>query len=172
MQAKVVGRVAGAEHAALLEEDAATAQERRETARARDGLRDALRLLDDVQHAQTPVRHPRERADSLEGGSSPAPLTHNNVSTRRRDRSPGPQGSRLLPQRRRRGRVASRASSPRARRTSCAGGADPSIPFSHRVAHIAYEQGARARQKSSGATWTTFVFSNSSSAIIAPKRLK
>ena len=56
-----------------------------------DGLRDALRLLDDVQHAQTPVRH-RERADSLEGGSSPAPLTHNNVSTRRRDRSPGPQG--------------------------------------------------------------------------------
>jgi hypothetical protein len=92
MQATLVGRVAGAEHAALLEEDAATAQERRETARARDGLRDALRLLDDVQHAQTPVRHPRERADSLEGGSSPAPLTHNNVSTRRRDRSPGPQG--------------------------------------------------------------------------------
>ncbi|CAH0374262.1 unnamed protein product [Pelagomonas calceolata] len=91
MQATLVGRVAGAEHAALLEEDAATAQERRETARARDGLRDALRLLDDVQHAQTPVRH-RERADSLEGGSSPAPLTHNNVSTRRRDRSPGPQG--------------------------------------------------------------------------------
>ena len=92
MQATLVGRVAGAEHAALLEEDAATAQERRETARARDGLRDALRLLDDVQHAQTPVRHPRERADSLEGGSSPAPLAHNNVSTRRRDRSPGPQG--------------------------------------------------------------------------------
>mmetsp|Transcript_13040 Transcript_13040/g.34647 ORF Transcript_13040/g.34647 Transcript_13040/m.34647 type:complete len:786 (-) Transcript_13040:126-2483(-) len=91
MQATLVGRVAGAEHAALLEEDAATAQERRETARARDGLRDALRLLDDVQHAQTPVRH-RERADSLEGGSSPAPLAHNNVSTRRRDRSPGPQG--------------------------------------------------------------------------------
>ena len=92
MQDTLVGRVAGAEHAALLEEDAATAQERRETARARDGLRDALRLLDDVQHAQTPVRH-RERADSLEGGSSPAPLAHNNnVSTRRRDRSPGPQG--------------------------------------------------------------------------------
>merc|ERR1719478_1603436 len=65
MQATLVGRVAGAEHAALLE---------------------------DVQPAQTPVRHPRERADSLEGGSSPAPLTHNNVSTRRRDRSPGPQG--------------------------------------------------------------------------------
>ena len=42
MQATLVGRVAGAEHAALLEEDAATAQERREAAgRARRPARRA-----------------------------------------------------------------------------------------------------------------------------------
>jgi dynamin 1-like protein len=91
MQATLVGRVAGAEHANLLEEDTVTAQERRETRRARDGLRDALRLLDDVQHAQTPLR--KQRADSLEGDRTP-PLSdrQNAVTTRRRDRSPGPVG--------------------------------------------------------------------------------
>ena len=102
LQATLVGTVAGASHVHLLEEDAGTAAERADAEAARDALRGALRLLDDVEHAAAaPARRDRDRDSLEEGPASPAPLVADDrrntiTERRRRDRSPGPAGMKPL----------------------------------------------------------------------------
>ena len=180
MQATLVGRVAGAEHAALLEEDAATAQERR-----RDGSgarRPARRLAQGYSTTSSTRRRPcgtRGARGLARGRLEPAPCVCTNnavcggVTGRRATRAPlavedaAAEGCIIS------GLVAARGERPRA------GGADPQFPFSPSGGRLLLPPEVRgatnfapSRASSSGATWTTFVFSNSSSAIIAPKRLK
>ena len=121
MQATISWEVAGAEPP-LLSWRRTPPPPKREG--RRQGARRPARRLAPTRRCPARRAHPRER-ELIRGRFESAPLTHNNVSTRRRDRSPGPWVE--SPQRRRRGRGIS-ASSPRARRPNARAALIPLFP--------------------------------------------